>query len=277
MLRVSNSTFLQSQSFVGSASGVLKHPPTVFSPSCLQQIQDLEQDRNLLAFAGLKTIQQQSSLAEQTPGAWKPGRPGGFGAGRALVLSSTKDTPQNGPPGTSLLWDFVSILCSTDTKIKIKGSELINGMRWNDEWQITHQSTTVETVPRGSPSFLSPAPCSACFGHRNIPIPCTQPPSNLKISWQEPPFQWISGRSLTPSLFWEGFLSCRTHTLPPWAWHNHTHHNNPSSLGLGPTWDEFRKLQTIPCLLCLCSHLARPQSGPAQKPHPPRLMQSRVN
>lgn len=72
--------------------------------------------------------------------------------------------------------------------------------------------------------------------------------------------------------------SAAGHTpCPPGPWHNHIHHNNPSSLGQGPTWDEFRKLQTIPCLLCLCSHLARPQSGPAQKPHPPRLMQSRVN
>lgn len=72
MLRVSNSTFLQSQSFVGSVSGVLKHPPTVFSPSCLQQIQDLEQERNLLAFAGLETIQQQSSATWADSRGMKP-------------------------------------------------------------------------------------------------------------------------------------------------------------------------------------------------------------
>lgn len=83
MPRIPNITFLQSQSFVDPVSGVLKHPPTVFNPSCLQQIQDPEQDRNLLAFAGLKTIQQQSSATwadcRVWPflGVWKPGRPGG--------------------------------------------------------------------------------------------------------------------------------------------------------------------------------------------------------
>lgn len=83
MLGVPNTTFLQSQSFVAPVSDVLKQPPTVFSLFCLQQIEDLEQDMNLLAFAGLKTIQQQSSAhwpdSKLWPflGVWKTGRTGG--------------------------------------------------------------------------------------------------------------------------------------------------------------------------------------------------------
>lgn len=135
MPRVPSPTFLQSENFAAPVSGVLQQPPTVFSPSCLQQIQNLEQEGIYCFLLVRKQFSNNPLLTDQIPGCGpslgygKKAAKEGSGAGRALIFSNTKETPQKGPPGTSPLWDFVLILCSTDTKIKLEGSELINGMR----------------------------------------------------------------------------------------------------------------------------------------------------
>lgn len=150
----------------------------------------------------------------------------GAAAGRAEVPPDTKACSQDGPPGTSLSWDFVSLRCGTDIrKKKLRDQSSLNW--WYEMKQgladYTSQYSTGSCPQRPSFAQLRGA---CCFGNRNIPILGTQTPSNSKMSWHTATWPWepslqclFSARQVLHSdVFWDDSSSAGhtlLHTLSP--------------------------------------------------------------